>query len=215
MTVISFDTLPKVIPVFPLAGALLLPRGRMPLHIFEPRYLAMIDDALRHHRIIGMIQPTSNTERLPGLYSIGCLGKLTSWTETDDGRYMVSLTGLTRFRVEQEFETATPYRQVKANFDPYVRDFTPDTDESCVDRKRLAASLKTFFKQREMENFWPSMEQFPGEELINSLSMICPFATAEKQALLEASTLADRAHLLTALIEMTAAAHGGPAGALQ
>ncbi|MEQ1753578.1 MAG: LON peptidase substrate-binding domain-containing protein [Micropepsaceae bacterium] len=207
--------LPQVIPVFPLTGALILPRGQLPLHIFEPRYLAMVDDALRYNRIIGMVQPMDSKDNTPALYPIGCAGRLTSWSETGDGRYMIALSGLTRFRILQELETTTPYRQIRVDYAPFAFDLTPMDDESVVDRKRLAASIKAFFKQREMENFWPSMEHFPGELLINSLSMICPFPPAEKQALLEAPTLAERAHLLTALIEMTTAARGGPAGALQ
>ena len=204
--------LPQVIPVFPLAGALLLPRGQLPLHIFEPRYLAMVDDALRYNRVIGMVQPTDTKASIPSLYKVG---RLTSWNETDDGRYMIALTGLSRFHVAEELETATPYRQVKADYTSFAADLVPVDDESVVDRKRLAASIKAFFKHREMENFWPSIEHFPSEMLINSLAMICPFPSAEKQALLEAPSLAERAHLLTALIEMTTAASGGPAGALQ
>jgi hypothetical protein len=211
---LNLFNLPQVIPLFPLAGALLLPRGRLPLHIFEPRYLAMIDDALRHQRVIGMVQP-ANAETPPALYPVGCLGKITSWNEADEGRYLITLTGLIRFRIEAEVQTMTPYRQANANYTSFAADLDTIADDSCVDRKRLGASLKTFFKQREMENFWPAVESAPGEVVINSLSMICPFEVAEKQALLEAPTLADRAHLLTALVEMTAAAHGGPAGALQ
>jgi Lon protease-like protein len=215
MTLPSANDLPQVIPVFPLSGVLLLPRGRLPLHIFERRYLAMIDDALKHSRIIGMVQPTSNTDRLPALYPVGCLGRLSSWSETGDGRYMITLTGIIRFRVAAELDTTTPYRQVRPDYTPFTGDLEPVNDETCVDRKRLGASLTTFFRHREMENFWPSMEEVPGEALINSLAMICPFEVAEKQALLEAPALSDRAQLLTALIEMTAAANGGPAGLLQ
>jgi Lon protease-like protein len=207
--------LPQTIPVFPLAGALLLPRGRLPLHIFEPRYLVMVDDALRGHRMIGMVQPLGGQEPRPPLYPTGCVGRLVSWSETTDGRCMVSLVGLSRFRIAQELDATTAYRQIVPDYAPFAFDVTPMDDERVVDRKRLAASIKTFFKQREMENYWPSMEHFPGEVLINSLSMICPFPPAEKQALLEAPTLAERAQLLTALIEMTTAAYGGPTGAMQ
>lgn len=207
--------LPQIIPVFPLPGALLLPRGRLPLQIFEPRYISMVDDALRTNRVIGMVQPAEARDTKPTLYPTGCIGRLISWNETSDNRYMIALLGLSRFRIVQELDSATPYRQVKADYKPFAMDLIPSDDEKDVDRKRLAASIKTFFKQREMENFWPSMEHFPGEILINSLSMLCPFPPAEKQALLEAATLAERAHLLTALIEMTTASNGGPAGALQ
>ena len=207
--------LPQIIPVFPLPGALLLPRGRLPLQIFEPRYIAMVDDALRTNRVIGMVQPIEKKDTKPALYPTGCIGRIISWSESNDNRYMIALMGLSRFRIVQELETTTQYRQVKADYRPFALDLTPSDDEKDVDRKRLAASIKTFFKQREMENFWPSMEHFPGEILINSLSMLCPFPPAEKQALLEAPSVAERAHLLTALIEMTTASKGGPAGALQ
>ena len=128
---------------------------------------------------------------------------------------MISLVGVSRFRIARELDTMTAYRQIVPDYAPFVFDMTPMDDEKVVDRKRIAASIKSFFKQREMENFWPSMEHFPAEILINSLAMICPFPPAEKQALLEAPSLLERAQLLTALIEMTNAAHGGPTGAMQ
>lgn len=207
--------LPQSIPVFPLAGALLLPRGRLPLHVFEPRYLAMVDDALRGNRMIGMVQPMGGQEPKPTLFPIGCAGRLTSWEESNDGRCTISLTGLSRFRIAEEIDVTTLYRQVRADFSPFAFDLIPMDDESVVDRKRLGATIKSFFRHREMENFWPSMENFPGEMLINTLSMLCPFPPAEKQALLEAPTLGERAQLLTALIEMTSASQGGPTGAMQ
>jgi len=208
----SISGLPSVIPVFPLAGALLLPRGRLPLNIFEPRYLAMIDDAMRHHRVIGMVQPAGPDQKHPPLYPVGCVGRLTSWSETGDGRLMITLTGLIRFRVDAELKTTTPYRQVEAGFEPFAADLQESNDEACVDRKRLGASLKSYLKLRNLEADWSSIERAPGEVLINSLAMICPFDIAEKQALLEAPCLAERAQLLTALIEMAAAGSGNAEG---
>ncbi|MCE9522189.1 MAG: LON peptidase substrate-binding domain-containing protein [Alphaproteobacteria bacterium] len=208
----SIAGLPPVIPVFPLAGALLLPRGRLPLNIFEPRYLAMIDDAMRTHRLIGMVQPVNSDQKHPPLYPIGCAGRLTSWNETGDGRLMITLTGLIRFRIDAELKTTTPYRQIEASFEPFSADLQESSDEDCVDRKRLGTSLKSYLKLRNIEADWSSIERAPGEVLINSLAMICPFDVAEKQALLEASCLADRAQLLTALIEMAAAGSGNVEG---
>ena len=208
----SLSDIPPVIPVFPLAGALLLPRGRLPLNIFEPRYLAMVDDALRHHRVIGMVQPTCQEQKFPPLYSIGCLGRLTSWSETGDGRFLITLTGVIRFRIDAELTTTTPYRQIEPDFAPFVADFAEATDEDSVDRKRLGASLKCYLKQHNLQADWSSIERAPGEVLVNSLAMICPFDAAEKQALLEAPCLAKRAQLLTAMIEMAAAASGNSEG---
>lgn len=204
----TLSDLPAVIPVFPLAGALLLPRGRLPLNIFEPRYLAMVDDALRHGRVIGMVQP-SNEQRCPTLYPVGCLGRLTSWSETGDGRLLITLTGFIRFRVESELQTTTPYRQVKADYADFAADLEDSCDESCIDRERLGACLRSYLRQRNLEADWSSIERAPGEVLVNSLAMICPFDTAEKQALLEAPALGERARLLTTLIEMAATPGAG------
>jgi Lon protease-like protein len=211
----SLASLPRVIPVFPLAGALLLPRRRMPLNIFEPRYLAMIDDTLRHSRVVGMVQPTCGEQKSPPLYPVGCLGRLTAWSETGDGRFLITLTGLIRFRIEGELKTTTPYRQVEVSYDRFPDDLKETCDEAGIDRERLGASLKTYFKQRKIDEYWQSIEQVSSEVLVNSLAMICPFEIAEKQALLEAPALADRARLLTALIEMAAASNGSHGGTLQ
>jgi len=206
-----FD-LPQVIPVFPLAGALLLPRGRLPLIIFEPRYLAMVDQALRTTRVIGMIQPSGGDALRPNLFPVGCVGHLTSWSETGDGRFLITLTGAARFLVEAELECTTPYRQVQANYKSFPHDFEDD-DSRDIDRARLASSLKCYLKQQAIDVDWMSIERAPAEVLINSLAMICPFDVAEKQGLLEAPTLCARARMLTALIEMAAAATGGaPSG---
>ena len=205
----SLADLPKTIPVFPLAGALLLPRGRLPLNIFEPRYLAMVDTALRQTRVIGMIQPVNEDDRKPKLYPVGCLGRLTAWSDTGDGRFFITLSGVIRFRVTQELKTSSPYREVEPDFGPYADDLRDDEDDNYVDRKRLGIGLKSYMAQKHIEADLSLIDRAPAETLINSLSMICPFAPAEKQALLEAGTLADRAQLLTTLIEMAATGHGG------
>jgi len=210
----SLADLPPVIPVFPLAGALLLPRVRLPLNIFEPRYLAMVDHALRHSRVIGMVQPNGPEHRHPSLYPVGCLGRLTSWCESGDGRFLITLTGLIRFRIAGELTATTPYRQVETNYEPFTADLEECADETSIDRQRLGACLKSYLKQQNLQADWDSIERAPGEVLVNSLAMICPFATAEKQALLEAPALSDRARLLTMLIEM-AAASSGTGGGLQ
>lgn len=207
----SSSQLPPVIPIFPLPGALLLPRGRLPLNIFEPRYLAMTDAALRTTRVIGMIQPMGGNAKCPPLFPVGCLGRLTAWSETGDGRVLITLTGIARFRVDAELETTTPYRQVKADYSEYLTDLDAQVSDESVDRPRLAACLKHYLKQRQLDADWASIERAPAEVLINSLAMICPFEVAEKQALLEAKTLCDRAQMLTALIEMSSATPGGTA----
>jgi Lon protease-like protein len=201
--------LPKTVPVFPLAGALLLPRGRLPLNIFEPRYLAMIDTALRTTRVIGMIQPVNEEERRPKLYPVGCLGRLTSWSDTGDGRFFITLSGVIRFRVTEELKTGTPYREVEPDYAPYAGDLSDGDEDNYVDRKRLGISLKAYMEQKRIEADLSLIDRAPAETLINSLAMICPFAPAEKQALLEAATLSDRAQLLTTLIEMATNSHGG------
>ena len=207
--------LPEVIPIFPLPGALLLPRGRLPLNIFEPRYLDMVDQALRTNRLIGMIQPCGGDPSRPDLFPIGCVGRLTSWSETGDGRFFITLTGAARFKVVHELETNTPYRQVQACYKAFPADLQ-DCADTNFDRARLAGSLKCYLKQHKIEADWTSIERAPAEVLINSLAMICPFDVGEKQGLLEAPTLCERANMLMALIEMaTAKGTGEPGGTLQ
>jgi len=207
-----FD-LPAVIPVFPLPGALLLPRGRLPLNIFEPRYLAMVETALRTTRVIGMIQPCSGTSTRPELFPVGCLGRLTSWSETGDGRFLITLTGMARFRIESELDSAMPYRQVQACYKAFPHDLEDCADSDVeIDRVRLAGSLRCYLKQHKIEADWSSIERAPAEVLINSLAMICPFDVAEKQGLLEAPTLCERARMLTTLIEMATAQGGAESG---
>jgi Lon protease-like protein len=192
--------------VFPLAGALLLPRGQMPLNIFEPRYLAMIDDALRSgHRLIGMIQPDTThpgREDKPNLFRVGCVGRITQIAETGDGRYLLQLTGIARFRIEEELAVDTPYRQARVSYRPFAADFTPRQGEEAVDRKTLLHSLAEFLKANNLKADWDGIENAPNEALVNALAMMSPYGTAEKQALLEAPDLKTRAEILVALTEI-------------
>ena len=199
--------LPEVIPVFPLAGALLLPRGQMPLNIFEPRYLAMIDDALRDgHRLIGMIQPdtahSSETAEKPSLFNVGCVGRITQLAESGDGRYILELTGVSRFKVVEELEVLTAYRQCKVDYFPFVDDFTARKGEDEVDRETLLSVLTDFLKANNLKVDWDGVESAPNEALVNALAMMSPYGPAEKQALLEAPDLKTRAEILIAVTEM-------------
>ena len=198
--------LPEIIPVFPLPGALLLPRGQMPLNIFEPRYLAMIDDALRDgHRLIGMIQPDvahSQKEAQPALFRIGCVGRITQLAESGDGRYILELTGVSRFKVVEELTVLTAYRQCKVDFFSYVDDFVARKGEEEVNRKALIESLSAFLKANNLKTDWEGIEKAPNEALVNALAMMSPFGAAEKQALLEAPDLKTRAEILIAVTEM-------------
>ncbi|NWG46018.1 MAG: LON peptidase substrate-binding domain-containing protein [Alphaproteobacteria bacterium] len=204
---VSLEDLPRTIPVFPLTGALLLPRARLPLHIFEPRYLAMVDHALAGSRVIGMIQPRPGQEMAlrPELYPVGCLGRITSFNETEDSRYFITLGGLCRFRPVEELSTVTPYRQLTVDYTPFAGDLRPAPDADAVDREALGQVLRNYLRKRQLEADWDTINQAPCETLINSLAIICPFEPPEKQALIEALTLADRARALTALIEMAIA----------
>ncbi len=201
--------LPRTVPLFPLGGALLLPRGRLPLNIFEPRYLTMIDDALARDRLVGMVQPRPDQSAAakPDTYATGCVGRLTSFTETPDGRYLITLTGMCRFAVVEELETVTPYRQARVDFGSYAGDLRPAPDETAIPTDRLLGTLRGYLDKFGLEADWDSITQAPVETLVNSLSMICPFEQGEKQALLEAETLSARADALIALLEMASASH--------
>ena len=197
--------LPEVIPVFPLPGALLLPRGQMPLNIFEPRYLAMVDDALRDgHRLIGMIQPdaANASSDKPSLYKIGCVGRITQLAESGDGRYLIELTGVARFRIEEEPKVATPYRQCRVTYAPFADDFIARKGENAVDRTALLAALTDFLKANDLKADWEGIERAPNEALVNALAMMSPYGAAEKQALLEAADLKTRAEILIAVTEI-------------
>jgi len=198
--------LPEVIPVFPLAGALLLPRGQMPLNIFEPRYLAMVDDSFRDgHRLIGMIQPDvthSPDEERPVLFRIGCVGRITQLAETGDGRYILELTGISRFKVVEEMTVLTAYRQCKVDYFPFLDDFTARKGEDAVDRESLLAVLSDFLKANNLKVDWEGIENAPNEALVNALAMMSPYGPAEKQAMLEALDLKTRAEILIAITQI-------------
>jgi Lon protease-like protein len=198
--------LAEVISVFPLTGALLLPRGQLPLNIFEPRYLAMVDDALRDgRRLIGMIQPDaahSGDPDNPTLFHIGCVGRITQFGETGDGRYILELTGISRFRVKEELDVATPYRQCRVDYGPFVDDFTARKGEDLVDRGEVLRVLSDFLKANNLKVDWDGIERAPNEALVNALAMMSPYGAPEKQALLEAPNLKARAEILVAVTEM-------------
>ncbi|HTS40944.1 MAG TPA: LON peptidase substrate-binding domain-containing protein [Xanthobacteraceae bacterium] len=198
--------LPEVIPVFPLPGALLLPRGQMPLNIFEPRYLAMVDDAMRDgHRLIGMIQPDPThpgSEQKPTLFKIGCVGRITQLAESGDGRYLIQLTGIARFRIKEELDVTTPYRQCRVSFVPFADDFSARLGEDAVDRKAVLDALAAFLKANNLKTDWEGIDNAPNEALVNALAMMSPYGPAEKQALLEAPDLKTRAEILIAVTEI-------------
>src|SRR3954454_9176266 len=203
------QALPEVLPIFPLVGVLLLPRARLPLNIFEPRYLAMTRDALGGERLIGMIQPrdppgeNSIGGMNPPVYPVGCAGRVTQFSETGDGRFMITLTGVSRFRIVEELPLLSGYRRVTPDGTPSPRDRdTPDAPQFA--RARLIRGLKGFFSQRQLSADWNAIEKAPAEQLIASIAMACPFAPSEKQALLETADLEQRAALLTGLVEMAA-----------
>lgn len=205
---IRASDLPQVIPVFPLSGAIVLPRGQLPLHIFEPRYLNMVDDAMAGDRIIGMIQPAGGPETLPALSATGCAGRITSYAETADGRYLITLTGICRFRMAGELPVQTPYRQARADFAPFALDLEPPDGADDFERGELLAALRDYLNPRGLDIDWDAAREAPPEALVNSLAMALPFEPPEKQALIEALTLADRLDSLTALLRIDAAEPG-------
>jgi len=203
-----FEDLPAELPVFPLSGVLLLPRGRLPLNVFEPRYLAMTKDALAPPRLIGMIQPTDpanerDPDATPELYGIGCAGRIIAFSETDDRRLLLTLTGVCRFEVDAELPMRSGYRRVKPRWDRFRGDLV--SDETTIDRKALFQSLKPYFDSRGLKADWDQVDKTGDERLVAMLSMICPFAPPEKQALLEAKDLPARAGILKGLLEMALA----------
>jgi len=196
--------LPQVIPVFPLPGSILLARGQLPLNIFEPRYLNMVDDAMSGDRIIGLIQPVGSAGEKPPLTRVGCAAKVTSFAETSDGRYLITLTGLCRFSVRNELQVKTPYRQVRADYGDFEADLTPPEALTDFDRNRFLEALRPYLSHRGLHVDWSVADVAPPEALINSLAMALPFDPREKQALLEADTLTARASALTALLHIDA-----------
>lgn len=205
--------LPAIIPIFPLAGAVFFPRANLPLNIFEPRYLAMVDDAMRSHRIVGMIQPSGPQDVRPSLYSVGCAGRITSYGETDDGRMVISLRGIVRFRVKEELTVMTPYRQVVADYDSFAADFTEldvGEAEARFDRERYLTTLRQYLKVIGVQIDWDWVEKAPPEVLVNAFAMLAPLSPEEKQALLEAGSLEDRTMGVIATMDLAIA--GGGAG---
>ncbi len=202
-----FEDLPTEFPVFPLAGALLLPMGKLPLNVFERRYLAMIEDTLATGRVIGMVQPDetrSPTPAGPALFRVGCLGRLSSFSETDDGRYLVTLSGLTRFVIGVELEMKRGYRRVRADLTRFRGDLDPITTTDLIDREELLQALRAYFTTRGFDANWDTINDMPDDALVVTLAMVCPFDPAEKQALLEAPSMADRADTLLTLLQMGA-----------
>jgi len=195
--------LPDVLPVFPLPGALLLPRGRLPLHIFEPRYLAMLEDALKTpQRLIGMVQPNPVPGRSgTGMHLVGCAGRITQFSETEDGRYMITLFGISRFRIEDELDGFTPYRRCKVRWDGFERDLGGAEADKAFDRAAFLDLLQRYFTRRELQTDWDTLKEADDELLINSLSMLLGFEPEDKQALLEAPSLSTRRETLVTLIE--------------
>lgn len=208
--------LPPILPVFPLTGALLLPRTQLPLNIFEPRYIDMVDAALSGNRLIGMIQPGAlhgpvDDEEVPSLSPVGCAGRVTSFQETGDGRYLISLQGVIRFGVSQEMDTITSFRQVECDFAPFAHDLNSGLGEELVDRDGLLRALRNYLDANNLEADWQSVTEAETEVLVNALCMMCPYGAAEKQALLEARDLQTRAETLIAITEMDLA-RGGDGG---
>ncbi|WP_395648367.1 LON peptidase substrate-binding domain-containing protein [Terricaulis sp.] len=194
--------LPQTVALFPLSGAILFPRGVLALNVFEPRYLNMVDDALGAERLIAVIQPATGEENeaIPALCNVGTIGRITTFSETDDGRYLITLTGVCRFDLEQEIKSGTPYRQALVSYDEYAADFSASPGVG-IDRAGLIASLKDYARSRGYAVDWEAVDQAPIETVVNVASQVCPFDPAAKQALLEAPTLEDRSSALIALVE--------------
>lgn len=208
----TFEALPSVIPVFPLPGAILLPGSSLPLNIFEPRYLRMVRDAVEGHNLIGMIQPKGNPqETVPDLYGIGGVGSIADIQETGDGRILIRLKGLSRFEVAEELGVTTPYRQVRANWEPFKADPWGGTNGTgSVERDPLLGALKGYLESKGLDADFEAIASAPDDILVNTLSMIVPLAVQEKQGLLEAASVPERCLLLQNLLEMAAAdSHGG------
>ena len=206
----ALGELPDEIPVFPLPGVLLLPGGELPLNIFEPRYLAMTRHALSGARIIGMVQPSGEAAGgTPPLYATGCAGRITAFSETPDGRYLITLTGLIRFDSVEELPLMEGFRRVRAEFGRFAHDLERDLGE--IDRARLLVAIREYFRVQQIEGDWSAIEAAPNDRLVTSLAMICPFEPSEKQALLEAPTLKERSETMIAMMEMGGVGEAGGA----
>lgn len=219
----GFDELPRTLPIFPLSGALLLPGARLPLNIFEPRYLAMTLDALAGGRVIGMVQPRrpggfagdglpESDGGAPGVQQVGCAGRIVSFAETEDGRLLITLAGMCRFRIACELAPAGGYRRVEADYAPFRSDLERGAPSiGGLDRPRLVAALQRYFAAQKLTTDWKALDAVTDKALVASISMSCPFAPDEKQALLEAPDDAARARLLVGLLEIGAVAGGDDA----
>ena len=201
--------LPKTIPLFPLSGALLLPRTDLPLNIFEPRYLMMIEDAMFNERIIGIIQPIENDDAdRPKLENVGCAGRITSYSETDDGRLVVTITGVCRFVVKKEMKVSTPYRMAHVDYKPFAIDFLSEMGARSVNRDQVITAFRQYLEANNMNADWNEVQSISTEVLVNTLSLMAPYPPREKQALLEAPDLKSRADVLVALTEMALSKSG-------
>jgi len=206
-TISAVDELPTEFPVFPLGGALLLPQGKLPLNVFEPRYLAMVEDALASGRVIGMVQPDESrpaTPIGPALYKIGCLGRLSSFSEADDGRYLITLTGMVRFAISVELEMRRGYRRVRADLGRFQSDLEEQSNMPGIDRRGITTALRSYFTAHGFDANWEAIDEMPDDSLVTTLAMVCPFDPAEKQALLEAPKSVDRANTLLMLLQIGA-----------
>lgn len=214
--------MPPRLPVFPLRGAILLPRATLPLNVFEPRYLSMIDDIMSGNRVLGVLQPTGPDDdtlespmgKMFGLHKVGCAGRITSYKELDDGRYVITLTGVVRFEVIDEAETEFPYRMMSVAYDRFAADLTEGLGEERVDRENLLRVLKEYLEANQLKTDWTAIQRASNEYLINALSVMAPYGAEEKQALLEAPDLKSRAEVLVALAEIELASNSG-SGTLQ
>lgn len=215
--------LPPRIPIFPLRGAILLPRATLPLNVFEPRYLSMLDDVMSGSRVIGILQPGGNddddmespTDNASVLRTVGCAGRVTSYQELDDGRLIITLTGIMRFSSVGEAQSDTPYRIMSVSYDRFAADLTEGLGEDGVDRQNLLRVLKNYLDANGLKTDWSAIQRASNEFLINALSVMCPYGPEEKQALLEAQDLKSRADVLVALAEIELASNGGSGSTLQ
>ena len=199
MNFVSLEDLPKKIPIFPLTGAVLFPKTQLPLNIFEPRYVQMLNAALATpHKLIGMIQPIAGSDN--SLKKVGCVGRVTSYNETDDHRYLITLNGIIRFEIENELDTTTQYRQVEVNYENFITDLKSE-DVTNVDRDSLLKLIKKYLKNKSLLADWDIIQQTPTEQLINYSGVLVPFTPEEKQLLLEAKTIMGRSRALEALYQ--------------
>ncbi|MAK61760.1 MAG: peptidase S16 [Ponticaulis sp.] len=201
--------LPETFPVFPLGGVILFARGLLPLNIFEPRYLNMVDDAMAGDGMIGMIQPTGGDKAHPDLAEVGTLGRIVHYSETEDGRYLISLEGICRFEVVEELDFTKPYREVRAGWEPYVSDLLPPDKGQSASHIEIVRELEDYLSRNDLQADWDSVDGVPTEALVNALAVGCPFSAVEKQALLEAASLDQRSDSLIALFRMNSNGEGG------